>query len=152
MTGATVACGESYLNGYNSIKRLFLKLVVYDIASDDLEITKTSFFCLGINIELLGLGVGKGSDFGVWEDFCEVQGSRTPPTSIAALTPNSTRNLISYPRSRMLMPSCNPAFSMYVASIAVSAWANVSWPLGYRQHEYFILGPRHAAKTPVPTS
>jgi hypothetical protein len=132
-----------------------------DVACDDLEVGEVVFAGLGVDVLLLGARVGEGGDLAVGEDFGEVETEGAPAASVGlevSVRRSKMRAILSfflaitYPRSKIFMPSLSPALSTYISNMAISAWARVSPPLGYRQHEYFIRGPRDSDKTPVPTS
>jgi hypothetical protein len=132
-----------------------------DVACDDFEVGEVVFAGLGVDVFLLRARVGEGGDLAVGEDFGEVEAEGAPAASVGLEVSVRRSNMrailsfflgISYPRSKIFMPSLSPALSTYISNMAISAWARVSPPLGYRQHEYFIRGPRDSDKTPVPTS
>lgn len=72
---------DIYLNRNNSVVALLLELVIYDISSDDSQISESLLLGLIINVDFLRPRVWKGRDLGIRKHFREVQSSRSPTTS-----------------------------------------------------------------------
>jgi hypothetical protein len=98
---------------------------------------------LGVDVLFLGARVGECGDLAVGEDFGEVQAEGAPATSVGSgmlvsviertnspLVVSLEFIKITYPRSKIFMPSLRPALSTYISNIAISACARVSPPLG----------------------
>lgn len=62
----------SYLDGDDSVESLPFEFEIYHVARDDIQVGEAFLLGFAVDVDLLGLGVGKGRDFGVGESFCEV--------------------------------------------------------------------------------
>ena len=112
-----------------------------DIAGDDFEVLEAGFVRAAVDVLFLRARVGEGGDVAVGEDLGEVETQGAPAATDKnkicqpALPKTEERlNTISrastHPKSKIFIPSFNPARSTYNSNIAISACASVSPPLG----------------------
>ena len=124
------------------------KCIILHVASDNSQVSQSHDSSLSIDIYFLRMTIRQTGDLWLGKFLTLVfldQGSAT-----------SARNKLNephpQPKSNISIPSTNSAFEIYDSNISCSASSRVSFPLEYKQHEYFNLGPKHLEKKLLVTS